>query len=346
MVAVSKLSVQNIRSHKSLTTELSPQVTVITGKNGSGKTSLIEAIYIALQGSSFKGSDNDLLRVDSPWWRIELELDDGSKRSVTFDPEKKEKRKTFIVDNKTTYRLPLRQRFPVVLFEPDDLRLVHGSPARRRQFIDKYICQINPDYSSILRKYERSLVQRNNLLKKHHVSSDDLFVWDIAISEYGTEIINQRTAICEQIDSKLTDAYRKIATTKDNISIHYSGVMAGDIKQKLIKELSLAVERDKYLGNTSVGPHRHDVIFKLNGLSALSTASRGETRTIIVALKLLESEMIHDATNIRPLIMLDDVFSELDDLRQKALVEGGVNHQTIITSAQLVDGIKSTILLV
>ncbi|TAL15329.1 DNA replication/repair protein RecF [Patescibacteria group bacterium] len=341
MVAIKKLSIQNIRSHQSFTTDLSNKVTVITGQNGSGKTSLMEAIYIALQGSSFRGSDNDLLRADSPWWRIDIVLDNDTKRTISFNPEKQTSKKQFIVDGITTYRLPQKHKYPIVLFEPDDLRLLNGSPTRRRQFIDRFISQLNPLYLSIIRKYERALKQRNNLLKKQYIDTDELFVWDVALSEYGAYIIEQRIAFIEEINNKLNNAYDSIAGTKDTVSVHYSHTFIGDIKQKVLNELHANSARDKILGSTSIGPHRHDIIFKFNNSPAVASASRGEVRTIILALKFLEVDIIEKMTGNPPLILLDDVFSELDATRQKALSDTIRAHQIIITSTDVVPGKKN-----
>lgn len=307
-------------------------MTVITGQNGSGKTSLIEAVYVALQGSSFKGSDSDMLRTDCPWWRIDLSFTDNTKRTVKFDHSRVYGRKQFIIDEKTAYRLTSKHKYPVVLFEPDDLRLLNGSPTRRRQFIDRFISQLDPLYSSTLRKYERALKQRNNLLKKPSISSDELFVWNVALSEYGAYIIEQRTAFIEQINSKLNDTYNDIAHSSDVVSVHYSHTSIGDVKQKLLSELHHHNERDKLYGTTSVGPHRHDVVFRFNNSPALSVASRGEVRTIVLALKFLEVGIIEQITNHKPIILLDDVFSELDVSRQKALSDTIRAHQIIITS--------------
>ncbi len=341
MVVVAKLSVQNIRSHDNFVTTLSPSMTVITGQNGSGKTSLIEAIYVALQGSSFKGSDNDLLQKECPWWRIDIHFTDNTKRSVKFDPTKVYGRKQFIIDEKTSYRLAPKHKYPVVLFEPDDLRLLNGSPTRRRQFIDRFISQLDPLYGSTLHKYERALKQRNNLLKRPFISSDELFVWNIALSEYGAYIIQQRTVFIEQINSKLNEAYNDIAQSNDIVSVHYSHTSIGDVKQKLLSELHHHSDKDKMTGSTSVGPHRHDVIFQFNNTPALSIASRGEVRTIVLALKFLEVAIIEQITNHKPIILLDDVFSELDIDRQKALSDTIRAHQIIITSTHVLsDGTK------
>jgi DNA replication and repair protein RecF len=311
---------------------LSPSVTVIVGNNGSGKTSIIEAIYVALQGTSFKGSDNDILRYESPWWRIEIEFDNFIKRVITYDPELSTGRKKIVIGDKVMYRLPIKYKQPVVLFEPDDLRLLHGSPTRRRQFIDRFISQLDPIYQSAIHKYDRALKQRNNLLKKHRVGQNELFVWDIALSEYGAYIIEKRVAFIEQINSKLNDQYNSIAKSRNVASVNYSNTYIGDIKQKLLNDLHGHIERDKALGFTSTGPHRHDVIFRFNGYSALDVASRGEVRTIVLAIKFMEVEIIEQITNVKPIILLDDVFSELDGSRRQAITKYLRHYQTIITT--------------
>lgn len=341
MSVVTKLTVQNIRSHASYATALSPTVTVITGRNGSGKTSLIEAVYVALRGSSFKGSDKDLLRHNTDWWRIDITMDDESKRTARFEPSKQTGRKQFVVDDSTQYRLLPKHKYPVVLFEPDDLRLLHGSPTRRRQFIDHFISQLDPLYYSALRKYDRALKQRNNLLKKHIVSNDDLFVWDVALSEYGAYIIEKRTLFIDEINAKLNDAYNDIADSKDSVSVHYSHTLIGDAKQKLLNELHAAQPRDRMLGTTTIGPHRHDVIFEFNNSPALTVASRGEARTIVLALKFLEVAIIEQITGQKPIILLDDVFSELDEVRQKALSDRIRDNQILITSTHVLSGSKN-----
>ncbi len=333
MTSVKTLHVKHIRSHTEYTVEFSPEVTILTGANGSGKTSLLEAVYVSLQGTSFRGSDGDLLQKESPWWKIDVILDDQQNRTVKFDPEKTTGRKQFVIDSKTTARIPAKLKHPVVLFDPEDLRLLHGSPARRRQFIDRFISQLNPLYGPTLRKYERALKQRNNLLKSAYMHDDQLFAWNIALAEHGAYIIEQRIAFIEQINQNLASLYQDIAGTKDIVTIHYSHTFVGDVKQKLLNELHAHLERDSYLGSTSVGPHRHDVIFEINNSPALSVASRGEARTIVLALKFLEVAIIEQLTGKTPVILLDDVFSELDANRQKLLTSHLTGHQIIITSA-------------
>lgn len=332
MPNLQQLRVQHIRTHTDYLLQLSEGVTLVTGKNGTGKTSLIEALYIALQGTSFKTSDTDVLQYDQPWWRIDIAFADQSNRIVKFDPSKATGKKQFIVDEKTTYRLTPKHKYPVVLFEPDDLRLMHGSPTRRRQFIDRFISQLEPLYATALRKYDRALKQRNTLLKKPDTTSDELFVWNMALSEHGAQIIEQRIQFIERINGQLNDTYNAIAQSDDYVSIHYSHTLVGSVRQKLLNELHASSQRDMYLGYTSVGPHRHDVIFKYNDNLALSVASRGEVRSIVLALKFIEVDIIKQLTGKKPLILLDDVFSELDESRQVALMQNTKDCQMVIAT--------------
>jgi DNA replication and repair protein RecF len=332
MNLITTIRVQNVRAHKTYSLTVSPNVTLVTGANGSGKTSLIEALYVALQGSSFKGSDTDILAHDEPWYRIDVAFDDDSHRTVKFDPSRESGKKQFIIDGKTNYRLLQQYKYPVVLFEPDDLRLLGGSPARRRQFIDTFISQLDPQYAISLRRYERALKQRNALLKQQ-ATGDSLFAWDVSLSEYGAYIIAQRCTFVGELDERLNGAYESIAHTGDAVNVAYSHTPNGNIKQKLLSDLHAYAEKDKMLGFTSTGPHRHDVLFEFNHSPALSVASRGEVRSIVLALKFLEVKIIESITNKKPVILLDDVFSELDKDRQNYLIDSTRENQIIITSA-------------
>jgi DNA replication and repair protein RecF len=326
---IKSLAVENIRSHKSFSKQLSKTVTVITGPNGSGKTSLIEAVMVALGGSSFKAGDKDLLRRDAEWWRIDVQMDDET-RTVKYQPGAL-KPKQFVVDDKVSIRLPLAQRYPVVLFEPDDLRLLHGSPSRRRKFIDGFAGQLIPEYNRVLRRYERALLQRNKLLKQGG-SNESLFAWNVALAQYGAQIIDIRIRLIERLNAGLNPTYHTIAQTKDAVSVHYSHTLVDHTEQKLLNELEANLARDRVLGFTSVGPHRHDVLFNFNNSPALGSASRGEVRTIILALKFLEVDIVQEVTNKPPVVLLDDVLSELDDTRQTHLATKFQNHQIIMTS--------------
>lgn len=329
---VAKVVVQHVRVHKKYSLDVSPNVTLITGANGSGKTSLIEALHIALRGASFKGSDGDVLARDATWYRIDIKFDDSTVRTVKFDPSRPTGKKQFVVDGKTNYRLLDKYKYPIVLFDPDDLRLLNGSPTRRRQFIDRFISQLDMQYATALRRYERALKQRNALLKQGAIS-DSLFAWDVSLSEYGAYIVKQRSKFIGELNDRLNGVYKSIAHTDDVVSVGYSYASQGDVRQKMLGELHQAAERDKLLGYTSVGPHRHDLLFSFNQSPALTVASRGEVRSIVLALKFLEVDIIESITDKPPLILLDDVFSELDKERQSYLIDLTKRNQIIITSA-------------
>jgi DNA replication and repair protein RecF len=224
-----------------------------------------------------------------------------------------------------------RFKYPVVLFEPDDLRLLNGSPSRRRDYFDRFISQLDPLYGIAIRKYDRALKQRNNLLKRAHVSPDELFVWDMVLSEHGAYIIQQRALYVAMMHQQISIVYNKIADSEDTVAItyHHSAVS----KQKLLADLHANTQRDMITGFTSAGPHRHDIIFSYNGAPALSIASRGEVRSIMLALKFIEVDILQTLLATKPIILLDDVFSELDASRQKHLVANFKDHQVIITSA-------------
>lgn len=345
MPTITSLRVQHIRTHAEYSLRLSPGATQVTGANGSGKTSLVEALYIALQGSSFKGGDNDVLQTGAPWYRIDVGYDDGTVRTVKFDPSRSSGKKQFVFDGKTHYRLGYQHKQPVVLFEPEDLRLLGGSPSRRRQFIDRFISQLDPQYALSVRRYDRALKQRNTLLKRPQVTADDLFVWNVSLSEYGAYIISRRIHFISELNDRLGDVYAFISHTNDNVAIRYSYQTVDNLKQKLLNELHARTERDRMLGYTSTGPHRHDVLFDFNDNPALSVASRGEVRTVVLALKFLEVAIIEAITDKKPIILLDDVFSELDKDRQATVVEQFKTHQTVVASVEAVATAGSTVTL-
>ncbi|MEO5949585.1 MAG: DNA replication and repair protein RecF, partial [Candidatus Saccharimonas sp.] len=323
-----RLSIQNFRVHKKCTVEFEDSVTLIIGQNGSGKTSLLEAIYISLRGKSFKGTDETIRRSGDEWYRIDLETDAHTR---TVKHQLTGYKKTFQIDGKTHYRLTDKVKYPVVLFEPEDLRIVSGSPSRRREYLDTFIAQYNPHYSTTLHRYERALLQRNKLLKRPQLNHDEVFAWDVSLSRYGADIVAARQELIEYIDTHISEIYRTIAPTKDVVSVRYSH-QSPITAQHLLTELEHAYERDRAVGATSVGPHRHDLLISFNDGSADTTGSRGELRTITLALKFIEASRIIETTGLHPIILLDDVFSELDHTRQHRLLSEFQNHQVIMTS--------------
>lgn len=337
---ITRLTVQHLRTHTRDQRDITARVTVIIGKNGSGKTTLLEALHIALRGTSFRGSDGEVLQHEQPWWRIDMATRDDT-RTVACDFTTGKPKKKIIVNDRQFARMPAAQKYPVVLFEPDDLRLLHGSPSRRRAFIDTFIGHINPLYAATVRKYERALKQRNALLKQPNVSRDDMFAWDMALAEYGAEMILQRIEVIERINLSLTDTYQSIAGTKDTVRLSYSHTLIDGVQQKLVNALHASFVRDTALGFTSIGPHRHDVMCEFNGQPSARVASRGEVRSIILALKFIEVDVTQETTGVSPVILLDDVFAELDETRQRRLAEKCRFNQMFITSTNAYTGIAT-----
>lgn len=325
------LRVQNFRTHSDFILEIGKKSTLISGANGSGKTSLLEAIYFALQGTSFRSSDKEILRNDgSSWFRIDLKDSKDSLRTIIFNDAVQKSKKQFLVDGNKKARLSANLRIPVVLFEPDDLQLLSGSPTRRRNFLDYFLSQIFPSFQLALARYNKALKQRNNLLKRDNVSKDELFPWNLMLAEYGAEIISKRQDFLELLNSKIEEVYFEISGVKDEIKIDYLGEKVS--KNEILAILSENIERDKILGYTNFGPHKHDIQFIFNKKPAQNVASRGENRSLVLALKFIETDILADLTSKRPIVLLDDVFSELDDDRQKLLTKHFSKYQTIITS--------------
>jgi DNA replication and repair protein RecF len=333
-MAISSVSLKNFRNYVDSEFSFSPTVTIITGPNGSGKTNILEAVYVLARGSSFRGSYDDMLQFDAPWWRLDAYFGD-TKRSITYDPKSITKKQIIINDVKKQ-RMPINQKLPVVLFEPDDLRLLSGSPMRRRSYIDAYVAQFEPSYVSVVNRYERALKQRNNILKQTH-TSDELFVWDMTLSELGATILSKRHEYTEFINRDISGVYSSISNQDDVVELRCqtpgSSQHTGRFQQWLLAQLDASHERDRHLGFTGVGPHRDDVQFLLNSHDAATSASRGETRSIVLALKLLEVQQLHKRSDTPPLFLLDDVFSELDQKRRAKLAEVSGNlAQTVITT--------------
>ena len=325
------LRVQNFRTHSDFILEIGEKSTLISGANGSGKTSLLEAIYFALQGTSFRSSDKEILRNDgSSWFRIDLKDSKDSLRTIIFNDAIQKSKKQFLIDGNKKARLSSNLRIPVVLFEPDDLQLLSGSPTRRRNFLDYFLSQIFPSFQLALARYNKALKQRNNLLKRDNVSKDELFPWNLMLAEYGAEIISKRQDFLELLNSKIEEVYFEISGVKDEIKIDYLGEKVS--KNEILAILSENIERDKILGYTNFGPHKHDIQFIFNKKPAQNVASRGENRSLVLALKFIETDILADLTSKRPIVLLDDVFSELDDDRQKLLTKHFSKYQTIITS--------------
>ena len=325
-MVIRRIKLSGFRSHEGFELEFSPHTTKIIGENGCGKTSVLEAIYEAMQGKSFRAVDREIVRRGDEFYRVELEYGDGRKVVVIYDGEKKE----FLVEDKRTRRLPKKAKYPIVLFEPEDLNLVGSSPTSRRNYFDRVFAQFSEGYSAALVRYNKALKQRNELLKRETVNAGDVFSWSVLLTKYGAELREFRAEYIRQINTRITEAYRSIADNQDEVELEY--VTEVESESGFLVKLEQNFERDRLLGHTSFGVHHDNYEFIFNGSRADGSASRGEVRSIVIALKFIEAEMIIERLNKTPVVLLDDVFSELDETRQKCLVKNFQDNQIIITA--------------
>lgn len=323
---IRKIKMSNFRSHEEFVLNCDPKTTVITGENGCGKTSVLEAVYEAMRGKSFRATDKEIVRRGTEYYRVELEYEDGRRVVVVYDGLKKE----FLAEDKKSRRLPKKSKYPIVLFEPDDLHLVGSSPVSRRNYFDRIFGQLSENYGVKLAKYNKALRQRNELLKGEFVKLEDLFSWDVLLVKYGVELAEERGKFVTRINEVFTDVYRSIAENGDEVRLEYrSGVTT---ESGFMADLNAGFQRDSLLGHTSCGIHHDSYDFVFNDVKADGSASRGEVRSSVLALKFIEAEMVTESLMVKPLVLLDDVFSELDETRQRCLVKNFRDNQVILTS--------------
>lgn len=335
-MSYSSLLVRQFRSYAQRELRLSSGVTVIVGPNGSGKTNLLEALYVVSQGTSFRTADKDLVRHGQSGFKLEAQYGDDE-RVVRYQlgqlPHKQ-----FLLNGAIRQRLSYQQKIPVVLFEPDDLRLIGGSPQRRREYLDNLCARLWPEAAACRGRYERTLLQRNNVLRQAVNSptpllDDQLFVWDIKLAEYAAALVELRYRVLDAWNKYLSETYGHIASSPSKVAvIYHSSVPLQNYKSNLLHLLNNHRQQDIVRGFTSCGPHRDDFELHLNDMPAASSASRGEVRTLVLALKKTELQLFEQEHHIAPLLLLDDVFSELDVQRRQSLVSLMQHYQTVITT--------------
>lgn len=332
---ITSLHLHNFRSHEDAQFLFDSNVTAIIGPNGSGKTNILEAIYTLCMGKSFRDSDDDMITYEQEWYRIEGVVDSVN-RELRYQPSNKGKQ--LLVDGATKGRFTYRQQLPVVLFEPDDLLMVHGSPASRRKYLDDLLSRLSLPYRQLLHRYERVLTQRNNLLKQKQPTTqlkDNLFAWDVSLAELGSKMIAHRLELIEHINERASDIYSDVATKNQQLTLQYIYPHTQTTETQIVHALADHLDDDMRRGFTSVGPHRHDMGMELNTQPAKTTASRGEVRSIVLSLKIIELKLIEQHTGVKPLYLLDDVFSELDIQRRQAMLRHDI-PQTILTTTEVI----------
>jgi len=327
------LRLQHFRSYGDARFMFGPGVNIIVGPNGSGKTNLLEAILVAARGSSYRVGDLDLLQFGMPWFRLDADLANEGVRTVKLTAEPRQM-KTYELSGKTYQRLTMNHFLPAVLFEPNHLQLLHGAPSARRDYLDDILEQTNPGYVSVRRHYRRVLAQRNALLKRQYLpSAQELFPWNLRLSELGATVARARMVLCEQLNEKLSDTYAAVSDTGTKVAIIYSSKFPVDgYETHLLQKLESYAHEDALRGFTTYGPHREDFVVTFDGRTADETASRGETRTAILALKIIELQLLEAVRGQTPLLLLDDVFSELDVKRRAALTGFLQRYQTFLTT--------------
>lgn len=327
-MVIRQVKLVNFRSHKTFVLECNPQTTAIIGENGCGKTSVLEAIYEALQGKSFRAVDREIVQRGETAYKVDMEYEDGRRVVVVYDGVKKE----FLVEDKKSRRLPKKSRYPIVLFEPDDLHLVGASPTNRRGYFDRMFGQLSDTYTLCLNRYNKALKQRNELLKEEYIHQEDLFSWDVLLVKYGVELKKMRREYIDIINQRFTEVYRTIAENQDEVELEYNSEVRAE--SEFLARLTANFERDSLLGHTSFGVHHDNYEFVFNKVKADGSASRGEVRSSVLALKFIEAEMIIETLHKKPLVLLDDVFSELDAVRQRCLVKNFKGNQIILTAVE------------
>ena len=334
---ISRLKLYNFRSYELFETQLGDTGTVIVGPNGTGKTNLLEAIYIALRGTSFRGSLLDCMRHQAAHTIIHLETNNQPHRVQLLRSADNAITKEFTIADSTSKTLPRKHRLPVVLFEPNDLRLISSSPQRRRDFLDGLLSRLDATYDAQLRIFNRTLLQRNELLKHHPENAaewrDHLFAWDIKFVQAANALATARAHFLYTYEKRLELLYASLAGKQTPFTVEYlPSVSLDNYEQSLLDRLQRSREYELATGYTSAGPQREDFLISLHSRPAVKVASRGEMRTIMLAFKLLELELQTERTKHRPLILMDDVFSELDTTREKLLQETIQHHQFVITT--------------
>jgi DNA replication and repair protein RecF len=331
---ITDLRLQHFRSYTDASFELDAGVNIIVGPNASGKTNLLEAVLVVARGSSYRANDAELVQFEAPWARLDADTATGARTVKLQSGPAGKWLKTFDIDGQQLQRLSAQRTLPTVLFEPNHLQLLTGSPDLRRSFLDDLIEQTSLRFGPVRRHYRRVLAQRNALLKKQpHGLHEQLFVWNVRLSELGGQIARERMALIAGFNERIEELYGRLSARTHAVSLAYSTQFPADTYETaLLHKLEASTDLDVLRGFTAYGPHRDDVRVELNGHAASESASRGETRTLVLALKILELQLLEDARGTPPLLLLDDVFSELDGRRRQALTSFVATHQTFITT--------------
>ncbi len=329
------LKLENFRNYESLELDFDTGLTAFVGENAQGKTNLLEAIAFAAFGKSFRASGFlETLAWDRPHGRVKVLVD---KKELEIFMEREPASKKIKKQGKLSSPKDYIGNLRVVLFTPDNLQMIGGSPRLRRQYFDRLLLQLSSEYLQTFSEYQHVLKQRNALLKRiaaRRASESELDVWDEKMIESAAVIWKHRTGFATFINSNLSAIYTSISASNENIDFHYRP------NTEHFDEQIFAARPNDIRFSTSVGPHRDDFKVCINGRDIAEFASRGEQRSAVLALKIAEIRYIEKMSGIKPILLLDDVFSELDEERQAHLCKLVESYQTVITSCHI-ENLKS-----
>ncbi len=332
-----KLELNNFRNYKELSLDLSENVNILYGNNAQGKTNVLEAICLCATTKSHKGSkDKDMIKIGTEEAHLRMYLEkNGINHKIDMQLRRSGK-KSVAVDG-----IPIKRASDlyglanIIFFSPEDLGMIKNGPSERRRFMDAELCQLNKLYLQYLSKYNKLLDQRNDLLKQISYDpglKETLDVWDEQLTECGCFIINERKKFIEDINTIVDDIHNRISGGCEDLSVTYEpNVEAADFRKKLKEGLN----RDLYQKTTGTGPHRDDIGFFTKDTNLRLFGSQGQQRTAALSLKLAEIEMVKRKIGESPILLLDDVLSELDRSRQQSLLNYIDGIQTIITCTGL-----------
>lgn len=324
-------SCQNFRNLEKIEINSFDEMNVICGENAQGKTNLLEGIWLFTGIKSFRGAkDSAFLKFGKEKANLNLNFTaDGIENEAEI--EIKEHRTAFFNNNRLKSPSQMAGKFNATVFSPNDLGLVRDGPSARRRFLDIAIGQLYPSYIAALKNYMRAVTQRNSIIKDYRYDSTLSVMLDIfeeEIAETGTKITEIRKKYIDRLDEFLPNVYSGLSSGKEILETEYiSAVSTENLRQALADSR----KNDMYNGATSVGPHRDDIEFKINGISARNFGSQGQKRSVALALKLAEAEVINKISGEYPVFLLDDVMSELDPERQNYILNHIKGIQSFIT---------------
>lgn len=334
---IKSLELENFRNYDSLKIEFSNGTNILYGDNAQGKTNILEAIFLSSTTKSHKGSkDKEIVNFNQEEAHIRTYIEkDGLEEKIDMHLRKSKSKGIAINNQKIKKAADLLGLLNVVLFSPEDLAIIKNGPADRRRFVDMELCQLDKFYLYNLNSYNKIVNQRNKLLKDLSMNpelKDTIHIWDSQLVSFGSQIIDRRKNFIEQLNDIIFDIHKKLSGDKEELVIQYEPDV---LKEEFEEKIRMNLFRDIKLKQTSVGPHRDDFSFKVGNIDIRKYGSQGQQRTAALSLKLSEIELVKKITKDTPILLLDDVLSELDNNRQNYLLNSIGNIQTIITCTGL-----------